>query len=87
MGAARVKCGQILHPAESQYWGLLWLSKEQEYQEEEAVGYQKLLEGTYKKLMLEGLLLVLLGSETSFLWKLNFLEGCLHRWCACEPCL
>lgn len=46
---------------------LLWLSKQQEYREEEAVGYQKLLEGTYKKSMLEGLLLVLLGSKTSFL--------------------
>lgn len=41
----------------------------QEYQEEEAVGCWKLLERVYRKLMLEELLLVLLGSETSFLWK------------------
>lgn len=41
----------------------------QEYQEEEAVGCRKLLERVYRKLMLEELLLVLLGSETSFLWR------------------
>lgn len=41
----------------------------QEYEEGEAVGCRKLLERMYKKLMLEELLLVLLGSETSFLWK------------------
>lgn len=46
---------------------LLCLTKEMEYPEEEAVGYQKLLEETCKKLMLEGLLLVLLGNETSSL--------------------